>query len=92
MIYRRSSEFKKAYQELPEHIQEKVKKAFALFKENPQHPSLGTKKIKGREGIWEGRVNQFYRFTFEYIEDSASGETTCLFRMIGRHEIVDHNP
>ena len=92
MIYRRSPEFKKAYKELPDHIQEKVKKAFELFKDNSHHPSLGTKKIQGRDNIWEGRIDQFYRFTFEYRPDPITGETICLFRNIGRHEIIDHNP
>lgn len=47
--------------------------------------------MKGYESIWEGRVNRFYRFTFEYITDDEE-ETVCLFRNIGRHDILDHNP
>lgn len=60
VIYRRSTAFKKAYQTLPNHIQAKVKKAFSLFQLNPNHPSLGVKKLKGKENIWEGRIDQFY--------------------------------
>jgi len=32
--------------------------------ENPQHPSLQIKKMKGYENHWEGRVTLHYRFTF----------------------------
>jgi mRNA-degrading endonuclease RelE of RelBE toxin-antitoxin system len=69
-----------------------VQKAFKLFQNNPHHPSLGIKKIKGHEGIWEGRIDDFYRFTFEYLTDPDTGEQICLFRNIGRHDIIDHAP
>jgi len=81
-------------------IQEKTIKAFELFKANPRHPSLVIKKVKGVEDIWEGRIDQFYRFTFQYIDnlaydskhDDQSKKTICLFRNVGRHEIVDVAP
>jgi mRNA-degrading endonuclease RelE of RelBE toxin-antitoxin system len=100
MIYRRSGRFKAAYVTLPKEIQDKAIKAFELFKQNPRHPSLVIKKIKGIEGIWEGRIDQFYRFTFQYIDntlydpeqDDDSRKTICWFRNIGRHEIVDVAP
>ena len=92
MIYIRTERFKKGARKLPIDVQEKVKKAFELFKSNPQHSSLGIKKIKGHIDIWEGRIDDFYRFTFEYGQDEAIGERVCYFRNIGRHEIIDHNP
>jgi len=58
MIYRRSDHFKKAFQSLPKRIRKKTAKAFVLFREDPTHPSLGVKKMKGHEGIWEGRIDQ----------------------------------
>ncbi len=92
MKYQRTAHFKKAYQALPKTIQAKVAKAFLLFQSNPQHPSLGVKKMQGYDRIWEGRIDDFYRFTFEYVTDEATGEAICLFRNIGRHDILDHNP
>jgi mRNA interferase RelE/StbE len=92
MKYRRSAHFKKAFQELPKPIREKVSRTFALFQQNPQHPSLGVKKMKKHHNIWEGRIDDFYRFTFEYQSDPDTGETICLFRNIGRHDILDHDP
>ena len=92
MNYQRTARFKKAFKEPPKPIQEKVTKVFVLFQQNPQHPSLGVKKMKKHMNIWEGRVDDFYRFTFEYQTDSATGEPICIFRNIGRHDILDHNP
>ena len=100
MIYRRTKRFKIAYDQLPKEIQEKATKAFRLFQENSRHPSLVIKKIKGVEGIWEGRIDQFYRFTFQYLDnpdynpekDNEAKQTICQFRNIGRHEIIDTAP
>ena len=91
MIYCRSERFRKSFKTLPRHIQEKAVKAFSLFKQDPGHPSLGVKKMEGKEGIWEGRVDVFYRFTFHYEYD-LSGERVCLFRNIGPHDILDTAP
>ena len=92
MKYQRTARFKKAVQELPKPIREKLSKIFTLFQENTQHPSLGVKKMKGHKNIWEGRIDDFYRFTFEYGVDPDTDETICIFRNIGRHDILDHNP
>ncbi len=83
MKYRRTPEFKADYEALPDEIKAKVKKAFELFKEDPKHPSLHTKKIKGTEGVFEGRIDRNYRFTFHYEED------TVFFRKVGPHRIID---
>jgi len=63
--------FKKSYKNLPSDIQKKVDKQLILLVNNFNHPSLYTKKIKGRQGIWEGRVDIHYRFTFEIVEDTT---------------------
>ena len=78
--------FKKSYQNLPLDIRKKVDKQLILLVNNFNHPSLFTKKIKGRQGIWEGRVNIHYRFTFEIIED------TIFLRVVGNHDEVLKNP
>jgi hypothetical protein len=91
MIYRRLPEFRKSYTQLRHNIQEKAVKAFALFRENPRHPSLRVKKMNLPGDIWEGRIDDFYRFTFEYVTHEK-GEKICYFRNIGRHDILDHSP
>ena len=92
MIYRRSQRFHKAFRSLPAPIQAKAVKAFALFAADPQHPSLGIKKIKGAENIWEGRVDRAYRFTFHYETETGSGETICVVRNIDNHDDCLKNP
>jgi len=92
MIYRRTARFKKAYQSLPKHIQEKTAKAFLLFRKDPAHPSLVVKKIQGHSDIWEGRIDQKFRFTFHYENLPETGETICVFRNIDNHDECLKNP
>ena len=92
MIYRRTDRFKKAYQRLPEQIRQKVGKAFGLFQSDPAHPSLGVKRIQGHTGIWEGRIDRQYRFTFHYETHPDSGEAICVFRNIDNHDECLNNP
>jgi mRNA-degrading endonuclease RelE of RelBE toxin-antitoxin system len=70
------------YSSLPENVKNKADKQLAILIDNPQHPSLHIKKIKGHPNIWEGRVTIKYRFTFQIF-----GET-YLLRRIGKHDII----
>jgi mRNA interferase RelE/StbE len=78
--------FRRAYRELPSDVQKRVDKQIAFLSENIYHPSLRAKKIKGREGIWEVRVDYHHRRTFEIIED------TIFLRVVGSHGVVLKNP
>jgi Txe/YoeB family toxin of Txe-Axe toxin-antitoxin module len=42
--------------------------------------------MKGREGIWEARVDYHHRLTFEIDED------TIFLRVVGNHDVVLKNP
>ena len=86
MRYVRTERFKKAAARLPREVQAKAAKAFVLFKENPRHPSLGVKRVQGISGVWEGRIDIRYRFTFHYEGD------LCVLRNIGPHVIVEREP
>lgn len=93
MKFRKSKQFQKSFDNLPSAIQEKARKAFSLFKNQPHypfHPSLVIKKIRGVDNIWEGRIDLFYRFTFEILEEND--ETVYNFRNIGPHNITSSNP
>ena len=78
--------FQKRYQKLPVAIQDKVDRQIGQLTANFKHPSLHTKKIKGKEEIWEVRVDDFYRLTFEIVED------TIFMRVVGNHDDVLKNP
>ncbi len=73
--------FAKDYQGLPERLQNRVDTALQLMLENPRHPSLQIKKIKGCENRWEGRVTLQYRFIFR-----IEGDTYLLLR-VGTHDL-----
>jgi mRNA-degrading endonuclease RelE of RelBE toxin-antitoxin system len=66
-----SKRFTKAYLRLPMEIREKVKKALILLAENPRHPSLQTKAIKGAGGFYEARIDINYRMTYTRLEDDT---------------------
>lgn len=83
MKFRYSQTFEDDFADLPDKIKVKVEKILRLFMNDQKYPSVRTKKIKGAKGIWEGRVDRKYRFTYEYEEGGI------LFRRIGPHKIVD---
>ncbi|MFH1426940.1 MAG: hypothetical protein ABIG60_00180 [Patescibacteria group bacterium] len=64
-----SAEFKKQYQKLPLEIQKSATKQLTIFLKNPRHPSLNTKKLKGQNNLWQGRISKSYRFVF-FIENN----------------------
>ena len=74
--------FDKDYASLPDSIKNQFDKKLALFLENPHHPSLKTKRVKGHPKIWEGRVTQNYRFTFQMDKE------LIILRRIGTHNIL----
>jgi mRNA interferase RelE/StbE len=92
MIFRRSERFKRAFRLLPAVAQKKALKVLALFAENPRHPSLHVKKIKGVEDIWEGCINRNYRLTFHYETPVSGDEIVCVFRNVDNHEACLKNP
>lgn len=77
--------FIRLYRKLPQDIRERTKKALELFQSNPNHPSLGHKKMAGRKDIFELRVSSNYRITYQRAGDTA------YLRKIGTHDLL-RNP
>ncbi len=69
----------KLYKRLPKNIKRKAKRIFKFLFENPQHPSLKVKKMKGMDRF-EARIDRRYRFTF--IEK----DNTIFILTIGPHD------
>jgi mRNA-degrading endonuclease RelE of RelBE toxin-antitoxin system len=88
--FSRTERFKKAFRALPEPVREKAVKALQLLAENPRHPSLQVKKIRGTENIWEARVDQKYRFTFQV--ERKNKQTIIFLRNIDNHDDCLKNP
>ena len=61
MISRATPRFWAAYRELPSDVRDLARKAYRLFRDNPQHPSLNFKKVHDRDPIYSVRVTLGYR-------------------------------
>lgn len=79
-----SEPYKKLFARLPKELRDTTYEKLELFLNDPSHPSLRVKKVKGTPGIWEMSVTMNYRITFEVME----GE--IYLRRIGIHDILRH--
>ena len=75
-----SARFWSHYPALPERVREVADQAFALFENEPQHPSLHFKKI-GR--FWSARVGRHHRALAIEVDDGL------LWVWIGPHDDYD---
>ena len=74
--------FKKDYKHLPLEVRERTDQALRRFSVNSRHPSLHVKKMEGVKDVWEVRVSDNYRITFQYIQEGV------LLRRVGTHNIL----
>ena len=77
--------FVQEYRKLPKQIQRLADKQLETLLSNPQHPSLGIKKMQDPRRIWECRVTASYRFTFQIEHD------LYILRKVGTHDML-RNP
>jgi plasmid maintenance system killer protein len=75
--------FWRTYEALDSTVQEAARESYALFIQNPNHPSLRFKKLGGYEHIWSLRVNEQYRAVGERHGD------TIWWVWIGTHNQFD---
>ena len=76
--------FWRAYQSLDPRVRDAARKAYHLFTENPDHPSLRFKRLAGYENIWSVRINEQYRAVGERTGDSI------VWVWIGSHNDFDN--
>ena len=57
MNSRTTKRFRRAFDQLPERIQERTRLAYQLFREDPHHASLRFKKIHATRPIFSVRVS-----------------------------------
>jgi mRNA-degrading endonuclease RelE of RelBE toxin-antitoxin system len=86
VIFERTARFKRAAKKLGAQDRERLAKALLLYKGDPSHPSLHVKRIQGTKSVWEGRVSDAVRFTFEKIEDGI------VLRNVGAHDPTLRRP
>ncbi|MEW6419818.1 MAG: cytotoxin [Nitrospirota bacterium] len=82
MQLRRTNRFVKDYAAFPDELKGRTEKAISILLKTPHHPSLRIKKMEGRQNIWELRVSDTYRLTFQ-----ISGDTYIL-RRVGTLEVL----
>ena len=82
MLFLWTEPFKKDFKRLPENLKTKIPVILARFSENHHYPSLQVKKMEGRQDIWEMRVNDSYRMTFQFVKEGT------LLRRVGTHDIL----
>lgn len=75
--------FWRAYAALDPRVRLAARRAYQLFAEDPQHPSLRFKKLQGCENVWSVRINEQYRAVGERDED------TIQWAWIGTHNEFD---
>lgn len=56
-----TSRFRRCFNFLPQSIQDKTKKAFRLWLQDPNHPSLHFKKIHSIDPVYSVRIDLNYR-------------------------------
>lgn len=61
MISKARPSFWRAYEWLAPSVKVRARLAYQLFAENPDHPSLGFKKLQSNNNIWSVRINEQYR-------------------------------
>ena len=74
--------FHKNYKSLSEKERKQTIKKLALLAENPMHPSLRVKRIKGTGDLFECSVNMDIRIVWYYESDNL-----IILLDIGHHDI-----
>jgi hypothetical protein len=78
---KKSRQYRKAFMRLPEIIQQKARRQERRLARDHTHPGLQARKLQGQKNLWEARVDDRYRLTFE-----RHGSVICL-RDVGSHDI-----
>lgn len=68
-----------------------IQKCIRRLGDTPRHPSLRVRKMSGRDGVWEARVDRKNRVTF-HVENGTLESGTIYMRNHCNHDILDRNP
>lgn len=82
MTLRPTRRFAAEYAALPQPLRQRVDNTLDRLLENPRHPALQAKKMKGFENRWEARVTLNDRLIF-----SVEGNAYVLLR-VGTHDLL----
>ena len=79
-----SDRFRKNYRKLSDAEKRQVQDKVRILADNPMHPSLRTKRIKGTTTLFECSVNMDIRIIWNY-----EGKELILLLDIGHHDILN---
>lgn len=80
----RTGRFKKDFKRLDRLIQDRVITTLEQFLANPSHPSLRVKKMEGTPDVWELRVSENVRITYQHDHG------VVYLKRVGTHDILRH--
>jgi hypothetical protein len=83
MKSRTTKRFWELYYALPREIQERADKAYILWLDSPNHPSLQFKRVDEQEPIYSVRISRQYRALGVLRGD------TITWYWIGKHEMYE---
>lgn len=78
-----TSSFRTTFAALPDEIQARARRAYSLFRDHPEHPSLRFKKVDQSDNIYSVRIGLGYR-ALGVLEGS-----TVIWFWIGSHADYD---
>lgn len=78
-----TEKFKKSYRKFYPNEKKQIKKKIEMLADNPMHPSLRTKRIKGTKYLFEFSVNMDIRIIWYYEEGQV-----IILSDIGHHDIL----
>jgi hypothetical protein len=81
---RTTTAFRKCFGSLPPRIQERARRAYRQFAEDPSHPSLNFKQVHTSRPIFSARVSLGYRAL------AIRDDDTWVWFWIGSHADYDH--
>ena len=83
MQSRTTQNFRKQLSKLPDDIQDRARKSFQLWLDNPRHPSLQFKKVHPTDDIYSARISRDYRVV------GFKDDDTLVWFWIGPHDEYD---
>ena len=78
-----TDDFLACFAKLPNNVKEQARKAYKLWRDNPNHPSLHFKKIHDHESLYSVRVSRSWRALGLRADD------TMTWFWIGSHAEYD---
>ena len=80
MKSRTTRSFRRLFDDLPTAVQERARRAYALWRQDPGHPSIQFKRVDGDEPIYSARIGLAHRAL-----GLLDGDTVTWF-WIGDHD------